>query len=390
MKTLKHFLNQFLILALSISLFNCKEDPKKQSKRNWEEQSTITKTPYGKLPDSTVIDQYTLKNSNGMTVGIITYGGIITSWTAPNKEGVYEDVVLGYTQLEEYLNSSPYFGALIGRYGNRITQAKFALDGKEYSLAVNDGPNHLHGGLKGFDKVVWNATQTKTESGVSLVLRYLSAHMEEGYPGNLETTVTYTLTPNNELEVEYQAITDQKTIVNLTQHSYFNLSADFSKPIVDHEISIDADSYLPVDETLIPTGVFAEVHNTPFDFRTAKTIGKDIDTDHDQLKKGQGYDHCWVLNHQNQGLRFAASAHHKKSGRLLEVYTDEPGMQFYTGNFLDSTLPTKQGGTYAHRTGFCLETQHYPNSPNQENFPSVILNPGETYTTKTIFKFSVK
>jgi len=390
MKTLKHFLNQFLILALSISLFNCKEDPKKQSKRNWEEQSTITKAPYGKLPDSTVIDQYTLKNSNGMTVGIITYGGIITSWTAPNKEGVYEDVVLGYTQLEEYLNSSPYFGALIGRYGNRIAQAKFALDGKEYSLAVNDGPNHLHGGLKGFDKVVWNATQTKTESGVSLVLRYLSAHMEEGYPGNLETTVTYTLTPNNELEVEYQAITDQKTIVNLTQHSYFNLSADFSKPIVDHEISIDADSYLPVDETLIPTGVFAEVHNTPFDFRTAKTIGKDIDTDHDQLKKGLGYDHCWVLNHQNQGLRFAASAHHKKSGRLLEVYTDEPGMQFYTGNFLDGTLPTKQGGTYAHRTGFCLETQHYPNSPNQENFPSVILNPGETYTTKTIFKFSVK
>lgn len=390
MKTLKHFLYQFLILALSMLLINCKGDPKKQSKLNMEEQSTITKTPYGKLPDGTVIDQYTLKNTNGMTVGIITYGGIITSWTAPNKEGVYEDVVLGYTQLEEYLNSSPYFGALIGRYGNRIAQAKFALDGKEYTLAVNDGPNHLHGGLKGFDKVVWNATQTKTDSGVSLVLRYLSAHMEEGYPGNLETTVTYTLTPNNELEVEYQAITDQKTVVNLTQHSYFNLSADFSKPIVDHEISIDADSYLPVDETLIPTGEFAEVQNTPFDFRKAKTIGKDIDTDHDQLKKGLGYDHCWVLNHQNQGLRFAASAHHKKSGRLLEVYTDEPGMQFYTGNFLDGTLPNKQGGTYAHRTGFCLETQHYPDSPNQENFPSVILNPGETYTTKTIFKFSVK
>lgn len=390
MKTLKHFLYQFLILALSMLLINCKGDPKKQSKLNMEEQSTITKTPYGKLPDGTVIDQYTLKNTNGMTVGIITYGGIITSWTAPNKEGVYEDVVLGYAQLEEYLNSSPYFGALIGRYGNRIAQAKFALDGKEYTLAVNDGPNHLHGGLKGFDKVVWNATQSKTDSGVSLVLRYLSAHMEEGYPGNLETSVTYTLTPNNELEVEYQAITDQKTVVNLTQHSYFNLSADFSKPIVDHEISIDADSYLPVDETLIPTGEFAEVQNTPFDFRKAKTIGKDIDTDHDQLKKGLGYDHCWVLNHQNQGLRFAASAHHKKSGRLLEVYTDEPGMQFYTGNFLDGTLPNKQGGTYAHRTGFCLETQHYPDSPNQENFPSVILNPGETYTTKTIFKFSVK
>jgi len=390
MKTLKHFLYQFLILALSMSLINCKGDPKKQSKLNMEEQSTITKTPYGKLPDGTVIDQYTLKNTNGMTVGIITYGGIITSWTAPNKEGVYEDVVLGYTQLEEYLNGSPYFGALIGRYGNRIAQAKFALDGKEYTLAVNDGPNHLHGGLKGFDKVVWNATQSKTDSGVSLVLRYLSAHMEEGYPGNLETTVTYTLTPNNELEVKYQAITDQKTVVNLTQHSYFNLSADFSKPIVDHQISIDADSYLPVDETLIPTGEFAEVQNTPFDFRKAKTIGKDIDTDHDQLKKGLGYDHCWVLNHQNQGLRFAASAHHKKSGRLLEVYTDEPGMQFYTGNFLDGTLPNKQGGTYAHRTGFCLETQHYPDSPNQENFPSVILNPGETYTTKTIFKFSVK
>jgi len=373
-----------------MSLINCKGDPKKQSKLNMEEQSTITKTPYGKLPDGTVIDQYTLKNTNGMTVGIITYGGIITSWTAPNKEGVYEDVVLGYTQLEEYLNGSPYFGALIGRYGNRIAQAKFALDGKEYTLAVNDGPNHLHGGLKGFDKVVWNATQSKTDSGVSLVLRYLSAHMEEGYPGNLETTVTYTLTPNNVLEVEYQAITDQKTVVNLTQHSYFNLSADFSKPIVDHQISIDADSYLPVDETLIPTGEFAEVQNTPFDFRKAKTIGKDIDTDHDQLKKGLGYDHCWVLNHQNQGLRFAASAHHKKSGRLLEVYTDEPGMQFYTGNFLDGTLPNKQGGTYAHRTGFCLETQHYPDSPNQENFPSVILNPGETYTTKTIFKFSVK
>lgn len=385
----------YLIILLSFALFNFKCKNEKKTNNVLPEEVvvnlvTISKEDFGVTEDSISVEKYILKNERGMEVSIITYGGIITSWTAPDKNGNYQNIVLGYDRLEDYEANNPYFGALIGRYGNRIAKGKFTLDGTEYTLATNNGANHLHGGIKGFDKVVWTATETQTDSTASVVLIYLSKDMEEGYPGNLNTKVIYTLTNDNELEVAYESTTDKKTIVNLTQHSYFNLSGDFSKTILDHEITINADKFIPVDATLIPTGVLKDVTNTPFDFRTAKAIKKDIETENDQLKKGLGFDHCWVLNNQNTGMRLAASAYENNSGRLLEVFTNEPGIQLYTGNFLDGTIASKQGGTYGHRTAFCLETQHYPDAPNQKDFPSVVLNPGETYKTKTTFKFSVK
>ncbi len=348
----------------------------------------IDKIQFGETMDGTGVDQFILSNNNGMEVRIITYGGIITSWTAPDKNGNYKDIVLGYNTLAKYEAETPYFGALIGRYGNRIAKGKFSLDNQEYTLAVNNGVNHLHGGLKGFDKVVWDAKTIVSDATVSLELSYLSKDMEEGYPGNLETKVTYTLNNKDELSVNYEATTDKPTIVNLTQHSYFNLTADFNQDILGHELVINADSFLPVDNTLIPTGEFRDVTGTPFDFKTSKAIGIHIDNKNIQLKNGLGYDHCWVLNDQNTGVRFVASAYEPVSGRLLEVFSDEPGIQFYSGNFLDGTLPSKNNGVYQHRTGFCLETQHYPDSPNQKNFPSVRLNPGEKYNSKTVFRLS--
>ena len=351
---------------------------------------TIDKTQFGKTMDGTDVDQYILSNNKGMEVRIITYGGIITSWTAVDKNGDYKDIVLGYNTLAEYEAETPYFGALIGRYGNRIAGGKFKIDDQEYTLAANNGPNHLHGGLKGFDKVVWDAKTIVSDSTVSLALSYLSKDMEEGYPGNLETKVTYTLNNEDELSVSYEATTDKPTIVNLTQHSYFNLTADFNQDILDHEVVINADSFLPVDNTLIPTGEFRDVNETPFDFRKPKAIGQQISDKNTQIEIGMGYDHCWVLNDQDTGVRFVASAYEPVSGRLLEVFSDEPGIQFYSGNFLDGTLPNKSNGAYQHRTGFCLETQHYPDSPNQNHFPSVILLPGDAYASNTMFRFSVK
>ena len=348
----------------------------------------IDKIQFGETMDGTDVDQFILSNNSGMEIRIITYGGIITSWTAPDKNGNYKDIVLGYNTLAEYEAETPYFGALIGRYGNRIAGGKFKLDGQEYKLAVNNGVNHLHGGLKGFDKVVWDAKTIVSDATVSLELSYLSKDMEEGYPGNLEIKVTYTLNNKDELSVNYEATTDKPTIVNLTQHSYFNLTADFNKDILGHELVINADSFLPVDNTLIPTGEFRDVTGTPFDFKTSKAIGTHIDNENIQLKNGLGYDHCWVLNDQDTGVRFVASAYEPVSGRLLEVFSDEPGIQFYSGNFLDGTLPSKNNGVYQHRTGFCLETQHYPDSPNQKNFPSVRLNLGEKYNSKTVFRLS--
>lgn len=351
--------------------------------------ATIEKNHFGKTIDGADVDQYILSNKKGMEISIITYGGIITSWTAADKNGDYKDIVLGYNTLAEYEAETPYFGALIGRYGNRIAKGKFTLDGETYTLAVNNGENHLHGGLKGFDKVVWDAKTIVNDSTASLELSYLSKDMEEGYPGNLQTKVTYTLNNNDELSVKYEAKTDKPTIVNLTQHSYFNLTADFNQPILDHELVINADSFLPVDSTLIPTGEFRKVAETPFDFRSPKAIGKQIKAENIQIKNGLGYDHCWVLNDQEKGVRFVASAYESISGRLLEVFSDEPGIQFYSGNFLDGTLPSKNEGKYQHRTGFCLETQHYPDTPNQKDFPSVKLNPGESYQSQTVFRFSV-
>ena len=351
---------------------------------------TIEKSPFGTTIEGIDIDKYKLSNRQGMEISIINYGGIITSWTAKDKNGVYEDIVLGYNVLSEYEKETPYFGAIIGRYGNRIAKGKFSIEGKEYTLAVNNGENHLHGGVKGFDKVVWDAETRSTDSSASLILTYLSKDMEEGYPGNLEVEVVYTLNNQDELSVTYKATTDKTTVINLTQHSYFNLSANFNNTILNHELILNSDSFLPVDNTLIPTGEFRDVTNTPFDFRTSKTIGQHINEEDLQLKNGFGYDHCWVLNEQDKGVRFVASAFEPQSRRYLEIFSDEPGIQFYSGNFLDGTLPSKNNGSYEFRSGFCLETQHFPDSPNHKNFPSVILRPEEEYKSQTIFKLSVK
>ena len=376
-----------LLYVISVLQLGC---TLKNNKTDTMPQVTIEKKQFGTTKEGQNVDQYLFKSKSGMQISIITYGGIITSWTAADKNGDYKDIVLGYNTLEEYETETPYFGALIGRYGNRIANGIFSLNDTTYTLAVNNGVNHLHGGLKGFDKVVWEAESMTSDTEASLVLKYLSKDMEEGYPGNLATTVTYTLNDNDQLEVKYEAITDKTTIVNLTQHSYFNLTADFNQTVLDHELIINADSFIPVDETLIPFGNLSDVSQTPFDFRASKRIGQHINDENTQLINGLGYDHCWALNDQDKGMRFAASAYEPVSGRLLEVFTDEPGIQFYSGNFLDGSLPSKSGGVYEQRTGFCLETQHYPDSPNQENFPSVVLHPDEKYESNTTFKLSVK
>lgn len=376
-----------LILITIVFFYCCANNNSKNMNTGFIE---IEKKSFGKTSDGIEVDQFIMKNKNGMKVGVITYGGIINFLTAKDKNNVYKDIVLGFHDLAKYESGSPYFGAIIGRYGNRIADGKFDLKGETYGLVKNNGDNHLHGGSKGFDKVVWKAKQIITKNLASIELRYLSKDMEEGYPGNLQVKVTYTLNNNDELTVHYEASTDKSTIINLTQHSYFNLSGDFKNDILDHKIVIDADSFLPVNSKLIPTGKLQDVLGTPFDFRRSKTIRNDINKENEQLNNGLGYDHCWALNNYNEGFRFAASAHDEISGRFLEIFTDEPGIQFYTGNFLDGTLSSKTGGNYNYRTGFCLETQHFPDSPNQKDFPSVILNPGEKYFSKTSFKFSVR
>ena len=393
MNVLKRCIYGFSIISLSFLYIQCKGNQKDEKQENTTQKTesvSIEKKEYGTTPAGQKVAIYTLKNQKGMEVNIITYGGIITSLKVPNKAGVSEEVVIGFSNLEQYIKNKQYFGALIGRYGNRIAKGKFTLDGKEYQLATNNGKNALHGGPKAFHRVIWTAEEAKGGDVATLKLKYISKDMEEGYPGNLTVFVTYTLNNDNSLDVLYEATTDKKTVVNLTQHSYFNLGADFTKTILKDEIIIDADKLVPVNADLIPTGKLTDVANTPFDFRKPKVIGNDINGKNDQLIKGKGYDHCWVLNKQDKGFRFAASAYNAPSGRLLEVYSDQPGIQFYTGNFLDGTLPMRNGGTYAQRTGLCLETQHYPDSPNQKNFPTTVLNPGENYKTKTTFKFSVK
>ncbi|WP_324721697.1 aldose epimerase family protein [Salinimicrobium sp. HB62] len=392
MKTPKLFVVTTALACLAGIFMGCKNDQGKSAEVDspaQQENSAMKKDSFGTTPEGKQIGQYTLQNEQGMEVKIITYGGRITSLKVPDRQGNYEDVVLGFNSLEQYVEENPFFGAIIGRYGNRIAKGKFSLDGQEYTLARNNGENHLHGGIKGFDNGIWKVQDASNQN--SLTLSYISEHLEEGYPGRLETVVTYTLNDDNSLDVEYEATTDRKTIVNLTQHSYFNLSGDFSKKILDHEVRINADRFVPVNDSLIPTGELDSVADTPFDFRKPKTLGKEINAAHEQLKIANGYDHTWVLNEQDSGMRFAASAVHPESGRRLEVFTTEPGMQLYTGNFLDGTLPLQHGdGYYEKRSGFCFETQHYPDSPNQEDFPSVVLEPGEKYSSKTSFRFSVE
>ena len=331
---------------------------------------------------------YTLKNKHGVVVKITNYGATITSISVPDRNGNFADVALGYDRLEDYVNAvdKPYFGAVVGRYGNRIAKGKFTLDGKTYSLAVNNGPNHLHGGIIGFDKVVWEAHPIAGDDWNGLQLHYLAKDKEEGYPGNLDVTVRYKLGDDNALLVDYHATTDKATPVNLTQHTYFNLKGEGDGDILGHELMLNASRYTPVDETLIPTGEIAPVAGTPFDFTTLKPIGQDIGQSHQQLKFGHGYDHNWVINGvPNTDLRLAARVYEPSTGRVLEVLTDAPGIQFYCGNFLDGRLRGKSNKPYIWRGGFCLETQHYPDSPNQDHFPSCILRPGETYRTTTIF-----
>ncbi len=351
--------------------------------------AALPSEPFGKTPDGTAVEIYTLRNANGMTARIMTYGGIVQSLTAPDRDGKYADVVLGYDNLAGYIADSPYFGALIGRYGNRIAKGHFTLDGQTHTLAVNNGPNALHGGLKGFDKVVWKVARSEeTPKGAQLELTYISPDGEEGFPGTLNVTATYTLTPDNSLRLDYRATTDKKTIANLTQHSYFNLSGQGD--VLGYRVFINADKFTPVDSTLIPTGELKPVAGTPFDFRTPATLGSRVAADDEQIKFGGGIDHNWVVNHPAGVLGLDARVTDPASGRVLTVLSTEPGLQFYTGNFLDGSLTGKGGKVYAHRTGFCMEPQHFPDSPNQPGFPSVELNPGEVYQNTIIYQFSVE
>jgi aldose 1-epimerase len=369
---------------------NQQENQAQETTQSEQPTRSLTRTDFGTMQDGTKAALFTLTNEKGTELAITTYGGIITSLKVADNRGTYEDIVLGFDDLEGYLQQGvPYFGALIGRYGNRIANARFNLEGQTYQLAANDGPNHLHGGNSGFDKVLWQGEPFENSDGVGVKLTYLSKDGEEGYPGNLSVEVTYTLTADNVLKIDYQATTDKTTVVNLTNHAYFNLSGKLGEPILDQQVMLNADRFLPVTATLIPTGELKPVAGTPFDFTKSTAIGDRIEAKDQQLTRGKGYDHCWVLNGTAGEMRLAATVHHPASGRYMEVHTVEPGIQFYTGNFLDGSLEGK-GSTFAHRTGFCLETQHFPDSPNQPKFPSVTLRPGETYQTQSTYTFSVK
>ena len=351
-------------------------------------QAGVTKQSFGKTEAGENVDLYTLRNTNGVEAKITNYGGIVVSLKVPDRSGKFDDVVLGFNDLDNYLKPGPYFGALIGRYGNRIAKGRFTLNGVEYKLAVNNGENHLHGGIKGFDKVVWTGNELKTKAGPAVALTYLSKDGEEGYPGNLNVRVVYTLTNNNELRIEYSATTDKDTVTNLTHHSYFNLAGEGNGDILNTRVTINGNRFVPTDAGSIPLGELRKVSGTPFDFLTAHAIGERINQDDEQLKLGNGYDHTWVINGRQGVMRLAATAFEPTSGRVMQVWTTEPGMQFYTGNFLDGTLTGKAGKLYPRRSGFCFETQHYPDSPNQPTFPTTTLKKGATYRSTTIYRFS--
>ncbi|HEY0457967.1 MAG TPA: aldose epimerase family protein [Pyrinomonadaceae bacterium] len=355
-----------------------------------EAKSSVKKGAWGKTFTGKAVEIYTLKNSKGAEAQVITYGGTVVSLKMPDKNGKFADVVLGYGSIGDYEKNQSYIGALIGRYGNRIAKGSFTLDGKQYTLAKNNGENHLHGGLKGFDKVVWTARGFVSAEGANVELSYLSRDGEEGYPGNLSVKVVYTLTENNELKVDYTATTDKNTIVNLTQHSYFNLAGAGNGDILNHQLAIYADRFTPTDAGSIPTGELQSVKNTPFDFLTPTPIGARINLADEQLKFGNGYDHNWVLNKADDSMALAATVFEPASGRSMEVFTTERGLQFYAGNFLDGAIKGKNGQNYPRRSGFCLEAQDFPDSPNKPNFPSPVLKTGETYRQTTVYKFSAR
>lgn len=346
--------------------------------------------PFGKTADGTAVERYTLKNQHGMEVDVITYGAIVQRIVVPDRTGKASDVALGFDTLDGYLKEHPYFGAIVGRYGNRIAHARFTLNGKTYQLAANNGPNSLHGGLKGFDKRVWTARPLSTPAGSAVELTYISKDGEEGYPGRLTARVTYTVTEQNELRLDYHVTTDADTVFNVTNHSYFNLAGQGSGDVLAHQVQILSDRVTPVNATLIPTGELRPVNGTPLDFRTPTAIGVRIDAKDEQITYGKGYDHNWVVNGEPGRLRPAVHVTEPTSGRTLDVSTTEPGVQFYTGNFLDGTITGKGGKVYKQRYGFCLETQHFPDSPNQPSFPTTVLKPGQVYSSTTVYRFSAK
>lgn len=378
------------LACLIAALLPLQADSTTKNGRTPMKKAEVKQEAYAVTHDGKQVMLFTLTNGRGMSATITNYGGIVTSLSVPDKNGKADNIVLGFTDPAAYWDASytdgcPYFGALIGRYGNRIARGRFTLDGKEYKLATNNGANHLHGGVKGFDKVVWNAKPLPTTAeGAALELTYTSADGEEGYPGTLTTRVVYTVTPKNELKIAYEASTDKKTIVNLTHHSYFNLKGEGSGDILGHVLAIDAEGYTPVSEDLIPTGEVAKVKGTPFDFRTPHAIGERIS----QVKGG--YDHNFALTGKLNAMHHAARVEEPETGRVMEIETTEPGLQFYSGNFLDGKHKGPSGRAYALHNGFCLETQHYPDSPNHPNFPSTVLEPGKKYRTTTIYRFSVK
>lgn len=348
---------------------------------------SIISQPFGETAEGTSIEHYTLTNAHGLEAEIMTYGGTLLALRVPDRAGAFGDVVLGFDTLTPYLGEQPFFGALVGRFCNRIAGAQFTLNGTTYPLAHNDGANHLHGGPHGFHRAIWRASERPSNEGPSLELHYLSRDGEEGYPGNLSVTVIYTLTDQNALRVDYTATTDRDTVINLTNHAYFNLT---SGDILSHELQLEATQFLPIDETLIPIGELRPVQDTPMDFTTSTMIGKRISADDEQVRCGQGYDHTWVLDKPAGALGHAARVYAPDSGRVLDVSTTAPGIQFYSGNMLDGSLAGKGGTIYSRNSGLCLETQHFPDSPNQPQFPSTVLRPGETYRQTTIFQFGVR
>ena len=377
------------IIAASISaacLLGCTSA--KNSPSASASAGSITREPFGETKDGVAVSLFALRNANGVEARICNYGGLVISLKVPDRNGKMGDVVLGYDKLAGYLKETPYFGAMVGRYGNRIAKGRFTLDGKEYKLPINNGPNALHGGIKGFDKVVWEPKVRTTPDGPVLELHYVSKDGEEGYPGTLAVTAAYRLTDDNGLRLDYTATTDKDTVVNLTQHSYFNLAGHGDN--LQHVVMINADKFTPVDSTLIPTGELRPVEGTPFDFRKPTPIGARINQQDEQMKFGNGYDHNWVLNKKAGELSLAARVYEPTSGRVLEVFSTEPGLQFYTGNFLDGKITGKNGWVYKFRTAFCMEPQHFPDSPNHPEFPSTELKPGETYRHTLIYKFSTQ
>jgi aldose 1-epimerase len=370
-----------MLLATSLIFAACSE--KKSG-------ASITSEEFGKMPDGQKVLVYTLKNNNGLKAKISEYGATLVSLEAPDKEGKIADVILGYSNLDGYLKGDSYYGKTVGRFANRIAKGKFTLDGKEYTLAINNAPNHLHGGPKGYHSVVWKSEVIDNKGYPALKLTYHSPDGEEGYPGNMDIEVVYTWNDDNNLVIDYKAKTDQNTIVNLTHHSLFNLKGECNGDILDHVLTLNASAFTPVDSTLIPTGEIRPVDGTPLDFRTPHAIGERINSDYEQIIKGKGYDHNWVIDRKDTSLVLAATVLEPKSGRVMKVYTTEPGIQFYTGNFIDGKFVGKTNKPHLYRSGLALEAQHYPDSPNQPKFPSVVLKKGEVYTQTTEYRFSIE